>query len=54
LASSNNEARKLVVEGAVTIGDNKERIVDLHHLVNVIDGLVVRVGKRKVVRVRIL
>jgi tyrosyl-tRNA synthetase len=53
LAKSNNEARRAVEGGGVTIGPDKEKITDPKAIVTVMDGLIVRVGKRSVVRVRI-
>ncbi len=51
LASSNNEARRLVTQGGVTIGPNREKITDPTAAVEVQDGLIVRVGNRKIVRI---
>ena len=53
LAKSNNEARRAVEGGGVTIGPDKEKITDPKAIVAVTDGLIVRVGKRAVVRVRL-
>jgi tyrosyl-tRNA synthetase len=53
LASSNNEARRAVEGGGVTVGPERTKITDALSSVPVSDGLIVRVGKRKVVRVRI-
>src|SRR5260370_23706126 len=53
LAKSNNEARRAVEGGGVTIGPDKEKITDPKAIVSVTDGLIVRVGKRSVVRVRL-
>jgi tyrosyl-tRNA synthetase len=53
LATSNNEARRSVEGGGVTIGDDRQKVTDPKANVTVTDGLVVRVGKRKVVRVRL-
>lgn len=53
LAKSNNEARRAVQGGGVTIGPDREKIIDPTVTVAVSDGLVVRVGKRQVVRVRL-
>jgi len=52
LCSSNSEARRLIQQGGVTIGEDRERITDPHAKVAVGDGLILRVGRRKVVRVR--
>ena len=53
LASSNNEARRLIQGGGVTIGPQREKITDVNATVTVTSGLIVRVGNRKVVRVRV-
>jgi tyrosyl-tRNA synthetase len=53
LASSNNEARRSVTGGAVTFGPEREKVTDPTTNVVVTDGLIVRVGKRQVVRVRL-
>ena len=51
LAKSNNEARRLVEGGGVNIGPNREKITDLNQQIAVTDGLIVRVGSKRVVRV---
>jgi tyrosyl-tRNA synthetase len=53
LASSNNEARRAIEGGGVTVGPERTKITDALSSIAVSDGLIVRVGKRKVVRVRI-
>jgi tyrosyl-tRNA synthetase len=53
LAKSNNEARRLVQSGAVTIGPEREKVTDPVANIVVTDGLIVRVGNRKVVRTRL-
>jgi tyrosyl-tRNA synthetase len=53
LAKSNNEARRLVQQGGVTIGPDREKVVDPTANIAVIDGLIVRAGKLQVVRVRL-
>ncbi|HWG45079.1 MAG TPA: tyrosine--tRNA ligase [Gemmataceae bacterium] len=53
LAASNNEARRLIQGGGVTIGPEREKITDVNATVAVTSGLIVRVGNRKVVRVRV-
>ena len=52
LAKSNNEARQKVQEGAVTIGPDRTKIADPKASVAVSDGLIVRLGSRRIVRVR--
>jgi tyrosyl-tRNA synthetase len=53
LAKGNNEARRHIEGGGVTIGPDRQKITDPTANVAVPDGLVVRVGKRNVVRLRI-
>jgi tyrosyl-tRNA synthetase len=53
LAKGSNDARRSVEGGGVTIGDDKQKITDPKASVAVADGLIVRVGKRNVVRVRL-
>jgi tyrosyl-tRNA synthetase len=53
LAKSNNEARRAVEGGGVTVGEDRQKITDPKATVAVTDGLIVRVGKRNVVRVRL-
>ncbi len=52
-AKSNNEARRYVQEGSVTTGPEREKITDPNAQIPIpAEGLIVRVGKRKVARVR--
>jgi tyrosyl-tRNA synthetase len=53
LAKSNNEARRAVEGGGVTIGDARQKVGDPKAAIAVQDGLIVRVGKRNVVRIRL-
>jgi len=53
LAKGNNEARRHIEGGGVTIGQDKQKITDPTTTVIVTDGLIVRLGKRQVVRIRI-
>jgi tyrosyl-tRNA synthetase len=53
LAKSNNEARRLVQQGGVTIGPDREKIIDPTANIAIMDGLIVRAGKLQVVRVRV-
>jgi tyrosyl-tRNA synthetase len=53
LATSNNEARRSVQGGGVTIGPDREKVTDPMANVPVTDGLILRVGNRRVVRVRL-
>ncbi len=53
LAKGNNESRRHVANNAVTIGPDRTRITDEKANVPVTDGLIVRVGKREVRRIRL-
>jgi tyrosyl-tRNA synthetase len=53
LAKSGNEARRHVESGGVTIGPDKQKITDSKAVLAVEDGLIVRFGSRRVVRVRL-
>ena len=51
LESSTSNARRVIEQGGVTIGPDRDGIADPKALVTVHDGLIVRVGKRKIVRI---
>jgi tyrosyl-tRNA synthetase len=53
LAKGSNDARRAVEGGGVTVGEERLKITDPKASVSVTDGLIVRVGKRNVVRVRL-
>jgi tyrosyl-tRNA synthetase len=53
LAASNGEARRLVQQGGVTVGPDRTKITDAELDLPVRDGLVLRVGSRKIARIRI-
>ncbi len=53
LAPSNNEARRLIEGGAVNTGPDRTKVTDPKGTVAVTDGLVVRVGNRRIKRVRL-
>jgi tyrosyl-tRNA synthetase len=53
LAKSGNEARRAVEGGGVSIGPDREKIADPKAVVAVHDGLIVRLGSRRVVKVKI-
>ena len=53
LESSTSNARRVIEQGGVTIGPDRRKITDPRELVPVRDGLIVRVGKRKIARVRL-
>jgi tyrosyl-tRNA synthetase len=54
LAPSNNEARRLVQGGGVNVGEQRTKLTDPNSLFDVSSGLIVRVGSRKIVRVRLV
>jgi len=54
LAPSGNAARRLVQGGGVTIGPDRAKVGDPNAAVDVAAGLVVRVGSRKIARVRLV
>jgi tyrosyl-tRNA synthetase len=53
LAKSNNEARRHIQGGAVNVGPEREKITDPQASIPVNDRLIVRVGSRRVVRMRV-
>jgi tyrosyl-tRNA synthetase len=53
LRSSSSDARRLVEQGGVTIGPDRQPVADPKALIVVTEGLIVRGGKHKIVRVRI-
>lgn len=53
LAKSNNEARQKITEGAMNVGPERTKFTDAKGSVAVTDGLIVRLGSRKIVRVRL-
>lgn len=53
LAKSGNEARQKVVEGAVTVGPEREKVNDPKQVIRVTRGLIIRIGNRRIVRVKI-
>lgn len=52
LAKSNNDARRLIQQGGVNLGPERDKVTDPNQAVAVTSGLVVRVGKLRVVRVQ--
>ena len=52
LATSTSEAGRLVQQGGVTVGPDRIKITDSKAELEVVDGLLVRVGSRKIVRIR--
>ena len=53
LAKSGNEANRAVEGGGVTIGPDREKITDPKALIAIYDGLIVRIGNRRVVMVKL-
>jgi tyrosyl-tRNA synthetase len=51
IESSTSNARRVIEQGGVNIGSDRQVIADPKALVHVCEGLIVRVGKRKIVRV---
>ncbi len=54
LAPSNNEAHRLVQGGGVNVGEERVKLTDANAALDVSSGLIVRVGSRKIVRVRLV
>ena len=54
LESSTSNARRVIEQGGFNVGlERRETITDVKALIHVSDGLIVRVGKRKIARVRL-
>ena len=51
-AKSNNEARRAIEGGGVNVGPDKVKIEDPKARIKIADGLIVRLGSRKIARVR--
>jgi tyrosyl-tRNA synthetase len=54
LESSTSNARRVIEGGGFNIGPHRETVADPKALISVSDGLIVRVGKRKIARVRLV
>ncbi len=54
LDTSTTKARRLIEQGGFTVGPHREIVSDPNTLIHVSDGLIVRVGKRKIARVRLV
>lgn len=52
MAKSSNEARRAVEGGGVNIGPDKTKITDPKTVIDLVDGLIVRFGSRRVIRVK--
>lgn len=53
LESSTSKARAVIKQGGFNVGPDRERIDDPNTRVEAYDGLIVRVGKKRVVRVKL-
>jgi tyrosyl-tRNA synthetase len=53
LAPSTSEGRRLVSQGGITFGPDRERVSDPKGEIAVSDGLLIRVGSRRIARIRI-
>ena len=51
-AKSNNDARRLIQGGGVTIGPDKTKVIDPNQVITIEGELIVRVGARRVVRAK--
>jgi tyrosyl-tRNA synthetase len=54
LDTSTSNARRVIEQGGFNVGPERETISDPKALIYVSDGLIVRVGKRKIARVRLV
>jgi len=54
LDSSTSNARRVIEQGGFNVGPERETILDPKALIYVSDGLIVRVGKRKIARIRLV
>lgn len=53
LETSTSNARRVIAQGGVNFGPDRESVTDVNGKIPVTDGLIVRVGKRKIARIRI-
>jgi tyrosyl-tRNA synthetase len=54
LESTTSNARRVIAQGGFNVGPDREVVTESNALIYVTDGLVVRVGKRKIARVRLV
>jgi tyrosyl-tRNA synthetase len=54
MAPSNNEARRLVQGGSMTVGPDRAKVADPNGAIDVTAGLIVRVGNRRIARVKLV
>jgi tyrosyl-tRNA synthetase len=53
LETSTSNARRVIEQGGFNVGPRREPVTDPRALIYVSDGLIVRVGKRKIARIRL-
>jgi tyrosyl-tRNA synthetase len=53
LETSTSNARRVIEQGGVTIGPDRTAVLDPKALIAVTDPLIIRVGKRKIARIRV-
>jgi len=53
LETSTSNGRRVVEQGGVNVGPDRTPVADFKSLIAVTDGLIVRVGKRKIARVKL-
>jgi tyrosyl-tRNA synthetase len=53
LETSTSNARRVIAQGGVNFGPEKQAVTDINGTVNPTDGMIVRVGKRKIARIRL-
>jgi tyrosyl-tRNA synthetase len=54
LESTTSNARRLIEQGGFNVGPSRQTITDTKALIYVSDGLIVRAGKRKIARIRLV
>jgi tyrosyl-tRNA synthetase len=54
LETTTTKARRVIEQGGLTLGQDRQSLTDPKTPIVVLDGLIVRVGKRKIVRVRVV
>lgn len=54
LCTSSGEARRLIAQGGAAIGEEKTKIESHDQMIDVTDGLLIRVGKKKICRVKVV
>jgi tyrosyl-tRNA synthetase len=53
LETSTSNARRVITQGGANFGPERESIVDPNGKVKPVNGVIVRVGKRKIARVKL-